>query len=196
MGYLAPINVDDSLYPSGWRKTLAMLLFFATTTMPSVFVWQYPNRQPPIPVGVSAVRPWEGPTGRTWTYTSQAPVGARSQMYISNFPSNKRPSPFRWLGSFFRLSLAVLGGILSLALYYPFSGFKRFAVLCGPIVGLGSMIALGMYLFARTEVYRFEIAFAAICGALPGVALYAILVYTKANRLANQPVDAQVYSSE
>lgn len=102
-------------------------------------------------------------------------------------PARPAQPSWTWFGLFnssLQLFLAMAGGIFSLALYYPRWGFKRFAILCGPIVGIGTMLLLSMYLFARTDVYKFEICIVAIIGALPGLLLYLLLVAWKFRRLA------------
>ncbi|WP_425617428.1 hypothetical protein NA78x_001105 [Anatilimnocola sp. NA78] len=197
-GYAATESVGDSLYPRGFRKTLAMVLFFVTATLPSVVFWQSEDSppQPHGPVGFAAMHPLDGPPSRAFGPGPRS-FGVSHRHSHYGPAANDGPSLMSWVGTFFRWSLAFFGGIFSLALYYPRWGFKRFALLCGPIAGLGAMMALAMYLFARTEVYRFEIVFASMFGALPGILLYALLVYAKASRLANQDqaIDAPVFGT-
>jgi hypothetical protein len=195
MGFDPQEPVSEGLYPRGFRKTIALLLFFVMTTMPTVFSWQNPPTSPAASnsSGINSFEPFPGPPSRHFNHR---PFGAAQQA---------TPPSRGWaylLSSFLQLSLATIGGAFSLALYYPRSGFKRFALLCGPLVGLGTMFTLGLYLAARSEVYRFEICFASLVGAAPGLALYVLLVSWKANRLAQafavQPAFAaeQVYSAE
>jgi hypothetical protein len=182
MSYDSPDSIGEALYPRGLRKTMAMVLFFVTTTTPTVFLWQNPpaNPQPNGPIGIARFRSLHEPPSRGFGGRSMTPGFGPG--FAAPAPAPSRTAS-NWLTSFVQLFLATVGGALSLALYYPRWGFKRYAILCGPLVGLGTMFFLGVYLFARTEVYRFEIVFAAMIGAIPGLLLYVLLVVWKTQRL-------------
>jgi hypothetical protein len=147
----------EDFYPRGIRKMVAISIICLTTMVPAVIVWK--DGGEPAPQPHPGIRPRFGnrPLGG-----NQAPQPAAA----SRLP-------------IFRTMLAVLGGFLGLALYYPRSGFKRYALLSGPLSGIGSLFVIGEYLAGRTTVYRFEIVFASLIGALPGVILYVILTRRK-----------------
>lgn len=180
MGYDPAEPISEGLYPRGFRKFLALILFFAATTTPTVFLWQNPPDSPAVSEAGSFA-PYPAPPSR---YPSHRPYGPQAS-------SSSGSTWWLLFCSFMQLSLATFGGLFSLALYYPRSGFKRFALLCGPLVGLGTMFLLGIYLAARTNVYRFEIPLVAIVGAAPGLTMYVLLVSWKANRLAEQALPMQ-----
>lgn len=188
MSYDPPDSVGEALYPRGFRKTLAMILFFLVTTLPTVILWENtPVSQTPLP-GSAGARGFGGSGFGPHDRFGGSP-GGRFQPSSFGGRFNSAPQASRnwsWsniLPPFAQVFLATVGGAFSLALYYPRSGFKRFAILCGPMLGFGSMSALALYLAARSEVYRFEICFVAIAGALPGLLVYLALVYWKTNRL-------------
>ena len=86
-----------------------------------------------------------------------------------------------WLA--FRTLLAAFGTAVGMAIYYPRRGFKRYALLCGPIIGVGSAALTSWWLTGRANVHRFEVVFAALLGAAPGVLLYVFLTRRKWNKL-------------
>jgi len=146
----------EDLYPRGLRKLLAIGVICATTLLPAITAWKTgpePVPQPGPAFGPRFGNSRRGTDGRTNSAGSTLPVG--------------------------RTLLAMFGGALGLAIYYPRWGFKRFALLCGPVLGMGSMFVAGWYLSGRSTVYRFEVVFSALIGALPGVALYVALVRRK-----------------
>jgi len=146
----------EDLYPRGLRKLFAIGLICATTLLPTITAWKAgpePALQAGPAYGPRFGNARRGTDGRTHAPASTLPIG--------------------------RTMLAVSGCMLGLAIYYPRRGFKRFALLCGPVLGLGSMFVAGWYLSGRSTVYRFEAVFSALIGALPGVALYVALVRRK-----------------
>jgi len=70
----------------------------------------------------------------------------------------------------------------SLMLYYPSWGYKRYALLSGPMIALCIPWAVSSYLQGRTTVYRTEVAIVTLVAALPGAALYGYLCWRKARR--------------
>lgn len=78
--------------------------------------------------------------------------------------------------------IAVMGSMLALALYCPGWGFKRYALLCGPIVGIGALMFLSYWLTGRDKIYRFEPVLVAFAGAAPGIAIWTMLVLRKAEK--------------
>lgn len=76
--------------------------------------------------------------------------------------------------------LAITGGILSLALYCPNWGCKRYALLCGPIAAIGAQMFLTYWLTGRVKVYRTEVVLVSMAGAFPGIALWVLLILRKA----------------
>lgn len=153
----------EDLYPRGFRKFLGISVVCLTSLIPALMHWKQgpdPNPQPAPAFGphYSGHRGLAGPQPDRFSQP------------------RKLVDTLLAIG---RTLLAVLGGVLGLAIYYPRSGFKRFALLCGPILGIGSMMLAGWYLTGRTKVYRFEAVFAALIGAFPGIALYVLLVRRK-----------------
>lgn len=80
-------------------------------------------------------------------------------------------------------TIAVVSSIVALMLYLPRWGFKRYALLAGPIMGLGAFWVLGYWLSGRTTIVRYEPVLAGMLGALPGIVLWIVLVRIKARRL-------------
>ncbi len=143
-------------YPRGLRKFFAIFVIFVTTFLPVLTAWKAGPESAAQPVRAFGPR---------FGNTRREAIG-RSSSVVSRMP-------------IFRTLLAMFGGALGLAIYYPRWGFKRYALLCGPILGLGSMWLVGWYLTGRTTVYRFETVFAALIGAFPGAALYVLLARRK-----------------
>jgi hypothetical protein len=146
----------EDLYPRGLRKLFAIGLICATTLLPAITAW----KAGPQPV------PQPGPAFGPRFGTARRGSDDRKNAAAATLPIG-------------RTMLAMLGGMLGLAIYFPRRGFKRCALLAGPVLGLGSMFVAGWYLSGRSTVYRFEAVFSALIGALPGVALYIALVRRK-----------------
>jgi hypothetical protein len=134
---------------NGFRKFLAIALFFLTVVLPVSSLWQEGGLEP-------AASP------RFPSFTR----GARQTE-----PAIRTPW-YLW-------PLAITGGILSLALYCPNWGYKRYALLCGPIAAIGTQMFLVYWLTGRTTVYRFEPVLVAMAGALPGIAIWVMLILRK-----------------
>ena len=128
------LSYHEEFYPHGLRKTLALLIIFGATVLPTMIAWE----QSPIEEPGSASMP----TGRF------VPRGGF-------LPDRPQPSSGigRWIAGVFT-TLAVTFGVV---LYYPKSGFKRYAILCGPVMALCIPACLGAYLSGRVEVFRIEI---------------------------------------
>jgi hypothetical protein len=150
----------SDFYPRGFRKFFAIGVICLTTLVPAVAAWK--DAPGPIPPQGPAFGPrFPGPRG----------FPARQQ--------GDQPSLVSRVLQAGRILLAAFGSILGLMIYYPRSGFKRYALLCGPALGIGSFLLLNWYLTGRVKVYRFEAVFAALLGGLPGVLLYIFLARRK-----------------
>jgi hypothetical protein len=156
------ISYRDEFYPAGFRKLLALMMISAVVAIPPLFAWQHEPVERPAR---------SFPTGR------YAPRGA--------FLPDREPAGQRIAGAvlsgFKHLTIAFVV-TLGLALYYPRSGFKRYSLLCGPLIAWLAPLCVAAYLAGRTEVFRFEIVLATIASALPGAALYVWLTWRKAQR--------------
>lgn len=162
----------QDFYPRGLRKFCGIGIICLTSLIPALTVWkegpeQVPLHQPAFGRGFPGTRGFGRPA---W--------GGNNEPQKSTIP---------W-GLIGRTLLASFGGVVGLAIYYPAWGFKRYALLCGPTLGLGSMMLLDWYLGGRTKIYRFEGVFAALIGAFPGVVLYALLARRKWHK--KHPADA------
>jgi hypothetical protein len=147
----------EDFYPRGFRKLLAVGVICLTSLVPAIVAWQREPENAPVqrfggPGGFSGLRPG-GFNKLQNTAGSRLPIG--------------------------RTVLAMFGGVFGLMIYCPRWGFKRYALVCGPILGLGSILVLNWYLTGRTKVYRFEAVFAALIGTLPAVAVYILLARRK-----------------
>ncbi|MBI3860991.1 MAG: hypothetical protein HY290_03765 [Planctomycetia bacterium] len=155
----------EDFYPRGVRKFVAIGVICVTTLVPSVVAWKD---------GAGAV-PQQSPA-----FGSRFGIPGRG----GNAPSPRPGIPWSRIG---RMLLSAFGGALGLAIYYPRWGFKRYALLCGPILGIGSIVVAEWYLTGRTRVYRFETVFTSLIGGLPGVVLYVLLARRKWRK--KQPAD-------
>ncbi len=158
------IRYRDEFYPGGFRKVFALMLVVAVTVLPQAFAWvATPIEQP----GASSL-----PTGRF------APRGGF-------LPQREEPRPGRlqsiWNG--IQRSFVVAVATIGFMMYYPRKGFKRHALLCGPLVAFLVPLCVSSYLQGRTEVFRAELVVVALIALSPGIALYVALTWRKARRL-------------
>jgi hypothetical protein len=153
-------SFGQDFYPRGWLKVLAILLIFSTTLLPAVISWKNgPGRDLQMP---SRFGPGFGSL-------RQAPALEAGQPVSSRLPIGQT-------------ILAVVGSVVGLALYYPKWGFKRYALLAGPVLGIGAMYFLNGYLEGRQTVHRVEIVFGGLLGSLPGCLFYTWLARRKWRR--------------
>jgi hypothetical protein len=157
-----PVSYRDEFRLRGLRKTLALMIIAAITTIPPVFAWQ---NEPAEAAGSRSF-----PTGRF------APRGG----YL---PDQEESGFLTTVWTGFKRLLAIAITTAGLMLYYPRRGFKRYAVLAGPIIALSTPWILGAYLAGRQEVFRFEIVLVAMASALPGAAVYVWLTWRKGRKL-------------
>jgi hypothetical protein len=85
--------------------------------------------------------------------------------------------------SVIKRSAVVVAATIGFMLYYPRQGFKRYALLCGPLAAFIVPWAVSSYLQGRTEVFRAELFVVALIALSPGIALYVFLTWRKAQRL-------------
>lgn len=160
----APIvSYRDEFYPSGFRKLFALLVIASATTLPPLFAWQSGSIDHP---GASF------PTGR---------FGPRG-----GFLPDRDPPGRGFLNTVWTVIKGVTKAVIvtaGLMLYYPRRGFKRYSLICGPVIAWLAPLCVAFYLAGRVEVFRFEIVLVALIGALPGAALYVWLTWRKAQRL-------------
>lgn len=163
---LEPVRYRDEFSMYGLRKVLAGLLIAAATTLPPVIAWQHPAADPPRSAGF--------PSGRF------APRGGFLR-------EREQPSTGRtilsWLAAAFRHTTVAVVTTLGLMLYYPRQGFKRYALLCGPLLAVIVPACLSAYLQGREEVYRVELVLVSMIASLPAIGLYVWLTWRKAKKL-------------
>jgi hypothetical protein len=158
------VRYRDEIYPAGFRKIFALMLLFSVTALPELFSWsEYPGEQSPA-AGM--------PAGRF-----------RPQGGFLSHHEEPKSSFLQKLWTFIKRSCVVLITIFAVMLYYPRSGFKRYALLCGPVFAFVVPFCVANYLQGRTEVYRGEIAAVSVLALAPGIALYVFLTWRKAQRL-------------
>ncbi|MCO6455574.1 MAG: hypothetical protein J5I93_09790 [Pirellulaceae bacterium] len=163
---LEPVRYRDEFSMYGWRKVLAGLLIAAATTIPPVIAWQHPAADPPPSSGF--------PSGRF-------PV--RERFVRDRGQPSTGSKILSWLAAAFRHTTVALVTTLGLMLYYPRQGFKRYALLCGPVLAIIVPACLSAYLQGREEVYRVELVLVSIIASLPAVGLYVWLTWRKGKRL-------------
>jgi len=156
------VSYHDEFYPSGFRKFMAMLLVLSVTALPEVFSW-VSSPEPPAR---------SMPSGRF------SPRGGFLE---------EREGPARnilsTLWTITKRCFVMLVCTLGLMLYYPRSGFKRYSLLCGPILALTVPLVVSAYLSGRTEVFRAEILVVTLVSLVPGVGLYIFLTWRKAQSM-------------
>jgi hypothetical protein len=148
----------EDLYPRGFRKLLAIGIIFASSALPATYAWQHGGDAVADPADHFGVPRGFAPPPRF----GPAPPAARAEGV-----------PLR------RTFFAMLGSAIGLVVYYPRRGFKRYALLCGPLIGLGTAILTTSWLTGRQHVHRAELVFAALLGGAPGALLYAWLARRK-----------------
>jgi hypothetical protein len=156
------VSYRDEFYPRGFRKVFALMLIAAVTVIPPLFAWQH---EPAEPSGGRSF-----PTGR------YAPRGGF-------LPERESPGVLATVWTGIKRVTMIVITTAALMLYYPRRGFKRYALLCGPILAIVAPWAVGAYLQGRSEVFRFEIVLVAMAASLPGAFLYVFLTWRKAKRL-------------
>ncbi|MCA9058723.1 MAG: hypothetical protein KDA85_09495 [Planctomycetaceae bacterium] len=163
------VRYRHEFYPAGFRKLMAIMLITSVTVLPEVFSWVGP------PEGESTINGI--PTGR------YAPRGGF-------LPGDSRPryaapqtSFLKTVWTAVKRCFVVVVTTLGVVLYYPRRGFKRYALLCGPVIALLVPLVMSLYLRGRTEVFRAEILVVALIALSPGIGLYVLLTWRKAKRL-------------
>jgi hypothetical protein len=153
-----PVNKILDLNVRGFRRYLAIFLFMVGVIFPIDSCFRDGLLLETANVRSAPMSRFGGPRGRLVEATQE-----------SSMPWYLKP-------------LAVVMSILALMLYLPNWGFKRYALIAGPMIGLGSIWLLTYWLTGRTSIHRFEPVLAAMLGALPGVAVWILLVRAKAHR--------------
>jgi hypothetical protein len=161
--YLEPVLVPqlrDELYPRGFRKLLGMILVMLATIFPAVNAWKNPP-------AVSPTRPSFGPP----------PLGRINNTRFGR-TAEKRSSFFslNTAVSFFTKAMAFIMTAVGMMIYFPRSGFKRYALVAAVWLPIAVPWALSAYLSGRTSVYRSEIFLVSLTAAAPGLAMYVLLV--------------------
>lgn len=144
------------LKPNGMRRFLAIAIFVLCVIIPVQSAWQDGQLE-----------------GESTSISRFGPRLGRAG-YVNSTPS-VHISWYLW-------PLAITGSIFSLALYFPSWGFKRYALVCGPVAGIGALMFLSYWLTGRQTIYRFEPVLVAMAGAVPGVAVWALLILRKIER--------------
>lgn len=141
----------------GLSRYLALIIFFACIILPVESLWK------------------DGKLDPERNATQMGRIGPRLGRMATGdaAPSGVQVSWYLW-------PIAVMGSIVALMLYCPGWGFKRYALLCGPIAGIGALMFLSYWLTGRHTIYRFEPIVVAMAGATPGIALWTMLVLRKA----------------
>jgi hypothetical protein len=147
----------------GFHRYLALTLFFLCTILPVDCLWKEGKLDPQNNAAQTPPRfgPRFGPR-----LGQQAAEEERSGVEVT------------W----YLWPLAVGGSILAMMLYCPNWGFKRFALLGGPIAGIGALMFLSYWLTGRDRIYRFEPVLIALLGAAPGVGLWVLFILRKATQ--------------
>jgi hypothetical protein len=171
-----PLSYREEFGLRGFRKMLAAMLILAVTVLPSLSAWQ---RGPAAAGDVGAFPQREFgpradfPAGR---------FGRRGGMVAERQPA----AAWNVLGVIWSAMVrgfVIIATTLLLMLYYPASGFKRYTLLAGPLIALLVPATIALYLRGRQEVYNVELAFVSFVAMLPGVGLYVLLTWRKAQRL-------------
>jgi hypothetical protein len=163
MELIEAVRYRDEFYPVGFRKLFALMLVVAVTVLPEVFSW----------VGTPVQQPGLG--------MPRGDLGARSR-FLSE-PEAEGTGLLATLGRILWRTFVVLVATFGLILYYPRSGFKRYALLCGPLIAFLVPACVAQYLEGRTEVFRAEVLVVTLLALAPGVGLYIWLTWRKAKRL-------------
>ncbi|MFN3148352.1 hypothetical protein [Bremerella sp.] len=160
----APISYSEEFYPHGVRKVLALMVMGSILVLPEMFAWG----SAPSPAEVSR----SFPTGM------YRPRGG----FIREPSESTASKVLGTIGSILKRVFIIGAVTIALMVYYPRAGFKRFALLCGPIIALLVPLAIATYLQGRQEVYRVEVVLVTLVAALPGAALYVWLTWMKAKK--------------
>ncbi|MGE3777187.1 MAG: hypothetical protein AB7F89_08390 [Pirellulaceae bacterium] len=158
------VRYRDEFYPVGFRKLFALMLVSSVTVLPAVASW--------------ADTPVESAT------ESRLPTGRfRPRGGFLRETEKPQPGVVSTLWGIVKRCFQVTVATLGVMLYYPRSGFKRYALLCGPFIAFFVPFVVGLYLRGRSEVFRAEIVVVALLALAPGVALYVLLTSRKARRM-------------
>ncbi len=171
-----PISYREEFGLRGFRKLLAAMLILAVTVIPSLSAWQ---RGPAAADDAGAF-----PRG-AFGPRADFPAG-RFGRPGGRFADQQAGGGWNVLGVIWSAMVrgfVTVATTLLLMLYYPASGFKRYALLAGPLIALLVPAAISLYLRGRQEVYNVELALVACVAMLPGVGLYVLLTWRKAQRL-------------
>jgi hypothetical protein len=163
-----PLHYRDEFYPSGFRKILAIMLVTAVTVLPEFFSWASPPRQE-VSFGSPGAR---FPSSRFSSDRFQEDSGGSTAGKVLGV-----------VWRIFKTGFVMVVATLGVMLYYPRPGFKRYALLCGPLIAIMVPLTLSLYLRGRTEIFRAEILVVSLVAAIPAIALYFYLTWRKAQRL-------------
>lgn len=158
-----PLSYREEFYPGGFRKTLAIALVVSVTALPTVFSW--------VGTPVDQDAAMNMPSGRFRPSGGLLPERETSS-----------DSVFDRIWSTIKRAAVVFMTTIAFVLYYPRLGFKRYALLCGPLLAFIVPACIDMYLQGRVEVYRVEVALVMLAAMSPGVGLYMWLTWRKARR--------------
>lgn len=163
-----PVSYREEFYPNDLRKGLVLMAITFILVLPEVFAWG------------SGSTPVESP--RSFPSGAYRPRGG----FIREPSESTASKIFNTIGSIVKRIFIIGAVTIALMVYYPRAGFKRFALLAGPIIAILVPLAIATYLQGREEVYRVELVFVTMLAALPGAALYVGLTWMKAKRLGWQ----------
>jgi hypothetical protein len=171
-----PLSYREEFGLRGFRKMLAAMLILAVTVIPVLSAWQRGPAEEDaggaFPRGEFGPRAGL-PAGR---------FGPRRGMFAER-EAGGGWNVLRVIWSAIVRGFVIIATTLLLMLYYPASGFKRYALLAGPLIALLVPATIAMYLRGRQEVYNVELALVSCVAMLPGVGLYVLLTWRKAQRL-------------
>ena len=175
MDTLEPIRYRDEFYPVGLRKTLAIMLVTAVTVLPEFFAWANP------PATASRATPSMGRSTHSMGRMPGSRFGSSSMRAEPGESSLNSILSILWQVT--KTGFVMVVATAGVMLYYPHAGFKRYALLCGPLLAILVPLTLAMYLRGRTEIFRAEILVVSLIAMAPVVALYIFLTWRKAKRL-------------
>ena len=151
-------KISDVLNGYNFRTLVGYGLFALTAILPAADAWQ---RGEPDPVAAPAA-PQFGPRG----------FAGRPPGMHGPFRSSATTGLGTWAWRFTKPFLAAFGTTAAMIILMPFSGCKRYALLFGPPAGFMASVAVSLWLWERTDVYRFEPVLVAVVAALPAGTLW------------------------
>ena len=167
----SPRRIQAVLGERSFRNLCGYTLFTLVVILPSVDAWKYGSETETNTSPMASTSTFG--SSRTNSFSRFGAPAFRSD-FPSRIPQRQsvESSGTSWIWFLGRPILGMMGATLSLMILMPFSGCKRWALLFGPPTGLATVMAISLWLWGRSEIYRWEPIVIGVLAALPTATLW------------------------